>query len=155
MKTYPRFAMNSVIPRREFLEKCSALALGIATAVPCFNGCAITGFSFYKIKSNDGKIILEVSQFPELNETGNGIQLDDENSNEEILLLRKSENEFIALSPVCTHLGCSVRRENSFFRCPCHGSTYSLDGKVIRGPAEKPLTIFHTEFSNGNITIYL
>lgn len=45
-----------------------------------------------------------------------------------------------ALSAVCTHLGCIVSRqqEGGFF-CPCHGSRFDGDGKVVKGPAPKPL----------------
>ena len=41
------------------------------------------------------------------------------------------------LNAVCTHLGCVVpwnKAENKF-KCPCHGSQYNAEGKVIRGPA--------------------
>ena len=41
------------------------------------------------------------------------------------------------LNAVCTHLGCVVpwnKAENKF-KCPCHGSQYNDEGKVIRGPA--------------------
>jgi menaquinol-cytochrome c reductase iron-sulfur subunit len=46
-----------------------------------------------------------------------------------------------AFAPLCTHLGCaygwnSSRRE---FQCPCHGSTFSKEGKVLTGPASRPL----------------
>jgi cytochrome b6-f complex iron-sulfur subunit len=44
-----------------------------------------------------------------------------------------------AISTVCTHLGCIVRAEVGGFKCPCHGSEFSADGRVIRGPAPKAL----------------
>lgn len=44
-----------------------------------------------------------------------------------------------AVSTVCTHLGCIVRLENGGFDCPCHGSRFSLDGTVQKGPAPKAL----------------
>lgn len=52
-----------------------------------------------------------------------------------------------AQSAVCTHLGCLTRpnaSEDGFF-CPCHGSEFSLDGSVIKGPAPTPLPHFHLE----------
>ncbi len=44
-----------------------------------------------------------------------------------------------AISTVCTHLGCIVKKEENGFICPCHGSQYNLDGKVIQGAAPKHL----------------
>ncbi len=44
-------------------------------------------------------------------------------------------------SHVCTHLVCHVRwnaAENSF-DCPCHGSRFDTNGKVIQGPAVRDL----------------
>jgi cytochrome b6-f complex iron-sulfur subunit len=44
-----------------------------------------------------------------------------------------------AISTVCTHLGCIVKREGPGFACPCHGSKFALDGVVTKGPAPKAL----------------
>lgn len=43
----------------------------------------------------------------------------------------------------CTHLGCTFPwnpNENQF-QCPCHGSRYDADGRVVRGPAPLPLKL--------------
>ncbi len=44
-----------------------------------------------------------------------------------------------AISAVCTHLGCVVNKDESGFACPCHGSHYDLDGKVVKGAAPRNL----------------
>ena len=52
-----------------------------------------------------------------------------------------------ALNAVCTHLGCVVpwnKAENKFM-CPCHGSQYNKEGKVVRGPAPLSLALAHVE----------
>jgi nitrite reductase/ring-hydroxylating ferredoxin subunit len=44
-----------------------------------------------------------------------------------------------AISTVCTHLGCIVKRDGAGFACPCHGSLFAMDGAVLKGPAPKSL----------------
>ena len=60
-------------------------------------------------------------------------------------LLIRTENEFSALSLVCTHLGCTVEQNADGFECPCHGSRYDANGNVLRGPAQKPLRSLRVE----------
>lgn len=45
-----------------------------------------------------------------------------------------------AISMVCTHLGCTVSSVAGGFKCPCHGSQYDDDGRVVVGPAPKDLS---------------
>lgn len=57
-----------------------------------------------------------------------------------IFVVRLPEG-FYAMSAVCTHLGClSVWKPDAGrIACPCHGSFFQRDGKVIAGPAPRPL----------------
>ncbi len=52
---------------------------------------------------------------------------------------------FSALSLVCTHLGCTVAVNDGGFACPCHGSRFDAQGRVLRGPAQKPLNSLRLE----------
>jgi cytochrome b6-f complex iron-sulfur subunit len=48
-----------------------------------------------------------------------------------------------AVSPICTHLGCTVEwnLDKNHFVCPCHGSQYDSEGRVVRGPAQRSLPL--------------
>lgn len=58
--------------------------------------------------------------------------------------------QLVSYSITCPHLGCSYawQASQNLFVCPCHGSEFSLDGAVVHGPAEAPLSHFH--FTRGS-----
>ena len=47
------------------------------------------------------------------------------------------------IQPICTHLGCTVdwNQDQDRFICPCHGSQYDAEGRVLQGPAPRALPI--------------
>jgi cytochrome b6-f complex iron-sulfur subunit len=57
------------------------------------------------------------------------------------------------INAVCTHLGCVVpwnANENKFM-CPCHGSQYDSNGKVVRGPAPLSLALVHATVADNKV----
>ncbi len=58
-------------------------------------------------------------------------------------------------SPICTHLGCGYRWEpdEGTFHCPCHNSIYSLEGKVLSGPAPRPLDTLPVKMEGGRLLV--
>ncbi len=54
---------------------------------------------------------------------------------------------YIAMSNVCSHLGCRVRwiaEQQSFF-CPCHNGVFDKEGNVVSGPPPRPLDRFQVK----------
>ena len=63
------------------------------------------------------------------------------------LVTRTGANTFAAMTAVCTHEGCTVSNvQGERLICPCHGSTYDLQGSVVLGPAGSPLAQFSSTY---------
>ncbi|MBM7094636.1 MULTISPECIES: ubiquinol-cytochrome c reductase iron-sulfur subunit [Alteribacter] len=66
-------------------------------------------------------------------------------------------DEIIALSPVCTHLGCTVNWEGNEdypeqFYCPCHFGRFEKDGtNVPNTPPTRPLDVYEMEVRDGDL----
>lgn len=71
------------------------------------------------------------------------------------VLVRKKGGGLVALSAVCTHLGCIVQwqKEKQDFLCPCHGGHFSPEGAVLSGPPPKPLAPIPFRVADGRITV--
>jgi cytochrome b6-f complex iron-sulfur subunit len=71
-----------------------------------------------------------------------------------LIVNQDSQIESFGLNAICTHLGCVVpwvSAENKF-KCPCHGSQYNTQGKVIRGPAPLSLALAHVNVSDDAVS---
>ncbi|MGF1498143.1 MAG: cytochrome b6-f complex iron-sulfur subunit [Elainellaceae cyanobacterium] len=67
-----------------------------------------------------------------------------------IVVTEDKEIASYGLNAVCTHLGCVVpwnAAENKYI-CPCHGSQYNSEGKVVRGPAPLSLALVHADVND-------
>jgi cytochrome b6-f complex iron-sulfur subunit len=60
---------------------------------------------------------------------------------EDYYMLISDNGKIRVLSRKCTHLGCKIVHFDNKFLCPCHGSEFDLNGKVMKGPAEKNLSL--------------
>lgn len=70
-------------------------------------------------------------------------------------VVRTDEKNVVAYSPQCTHLGCAYHweEERDKFVCPCHESLFTLDGKVVAGPASRPLDRYAVRVENSKLLI--
>lgn len=70
-------------------------------------------------------------------------------------LVRMPDGGFVALYRKCTHLGCAVPWEPSVgkFVCPCHASSFEMDGQVINPPAPRPLDRFAVSIADGVVKV--
>lgn len=70
-------------------------------------------------------------------------------------LVRFDDGGFLALSLICSHLGCSVlwdKTKNQFI-CPCHSSAFDNRGDVINSPAPRALDYYPLIIEGGKVKI--
>jgi menaquinol-cytochrome c reductase iron-sulfur subunit len=71
-------------------------------------------------------------------------------------VVKTGESQVTAFGPQCTHLGCAYHWEQEgggHFLCPCHTSVFSIDGKVISGPAARPLDRYATRIEGNKLLL--
>ncbi|WP_414753943.1 ubiquinol-cytochrome c reductase iron-sulfur subunit [Anabaena sp. CCY 9910] len=77
--------------------------------------------------------------------------------NQDVIIIRNpTENKsLIAVNSTCTHAGCAVNWEadQKSFVCPCHESKFAPDGKVLGGPATKPLQTYTAKLEGGDVLV--
>ena len=69
--------------------------------------------------------------------------------------IKQEDGSVTVFSPICTHLGCGFRwnRKDGQFQCPCHGSIYDATGKVLAGPAPRPLDRLPSKVEEGQLLV--
>lgn len=69
--------------------------------------------------------------------------------------LKHQDGTVTVFSPICPHLGCGYRWDSHDrqFKCPCHGSVYDVAGKVLDGPAPRPLDVLPSKIENGELLV--
>jgi len=136
--------------RRAFLSKTMKI-LGLVA----FGELALFTFGLLKTgkkdpdeeKSSSMKIIGVVEDFPRNSVTPDRIN--------KFYLIRYEDGGFLALSLICSHLGCSVLWDETKkeFVCPCHSSAFDKLGNVMNSPAPRPLDYFPVLIEAGKVKI--
>ncbi len=72
-----------------------------------------------------------------------------------IYVLTENGRDFVAMSNICTHLGCRVRwiSDQEQFFCPCHNAGFSKSGEVVSGPPPRPLDRYQVKEEDGQLFV--
>ncbi len=154
--------------RKEFLIKVG-IGAGVTILSPMvFNACEESEVSPDEDDDSDGDdgsndngddnsddkvdftIDLSEDDYSDLQEEGGYVYEND------IIIAYLGNDEYIALSKICTHNQCTVDfdADEEIIYCDCHGSEFEIDGDVISGPAEDPLKEYNTELDGQTLRVY-
>lgn len=130
---------------------CAAAMSGMTI----LEGCAATRHANYTPTDfliSNGYILLRKEKIP----PQDYLLIKSPQLSEPVLIVRRPDQTYIALQMKCTHMGASLKVENNQeIKCNLHGSRFTLDGQVMRGPAKKPLKTFPVEIEDQELKIKL
>ncbi len=149
------------LARRRFLNW---LCLGLGAAGAAAVGVPVVGFlirPLFAKKPHEWRPVGKVDDF--MVGTTNLVKYTDPSSvawtgvsgNTAAWLRRTGDQDFVAFSINCSHLGCPVRwlAGADLFMCPCHGGVYYKDGTVAAGPPPQRLGTYPVRVNNGQVEI--
>jgi Rieske Fe-S protein len=131
------------VSRRKFLRATLAVSSGLM-AGNLVSGrtfaAAMAGVAPLHDTFGGDSVTLNLEEYEELKQDGGFRVIKEVNIGEttdNLIIVRKSEKEYLVFSSVCRHKKCNVKYkdERKLFVCPCHGSNYDLTGKVVKGPS--------------------
>ena len=145
---------GEVVQRREFFSS-AAMTCGLAASYGTVVYMAGRYLYLYPTgrKTNDWRFVAELDAIG----VGESLQFEAP-TGAKIVIARQAgegtEDDFVALSRVCPHLGCQVHWEphNNRFFCPCHNGVFDPQGKAIQGPpadAGQSLAAYPLKVENG------
>ena len=142
-------------PDRRTVLRGAACACGVGLLAACGGGTGSTAADApappAPVPAGSGggggsKPLVELSEVP----VGGAVAVEASDGST-VLVTQPAEGEVMAFSSVCPHEGCSVSPDDDQLSCPCHGSQFSLAGKVKRGPAQRSLTPVPVTVKDGQV----
>ncbi|MBL7959496.1 Rieske (2Fe-2S) protein [bacterium] len=149
---------SNAVSRRNFLSSVlatsSGLVLGNLASSSPLNAAGILD----EPHAGGNSLSINIEDYPELKEAGGYKVLKEVaigDMTDSIIIVRKSDTDFLAYSSICRHKKCNVKykKERDLFVCPCHGSTYDINGKVIKGPSQGDIPKYKTKLKNNTLEI--
>jgi len=72
-----------------------------------------------------------------------------------VYVLTDNGRDFIAMSNICTHLGCRIRwvADTEQFFCPCHNGVFDKNGEIVAGPVPRPLDRYEVKVEDEQLHI--
>lgn len=136
--------------RRAFLtSSCSVCALaGAGLLAGSLSSCA--SLPVYSTEMTGSAIEIPISLF-----SSQPLQLVKAAGLQYEIAVEKKEGSYRALLLRCTHAENPLTFTGSRFMCPLHGSVFDEDGRVLKGPAERPLKNLATSIQGDQLTILI
>jgi nitrite reductase/ring-hydroxylating ferredoxin subunit len=106
----------------------------------------------------DKSLTIDLARTPSLSNVGTAVNVSNRARSIDLVVVQAEKDKYHALSRFCTHAGrtLSYIRTRRVLMCTnANHSIFGLDGTVVKGPAEHPLTVYPVVLKNGKLEITL
>ncbi|MBN1506798.1 MAG: Rieske 2Fe-2S domain-containing protein [Sedimentisphaerales bacterium] len=145
-------AKQSHTSRRNLLQ--AGIVGGVASIL---GGCKPAGSEkpVVATETGGGGLVLGKEESSKLLASEGSLLVERDTAGDKIMVVHGSDGNLHAVGAACTHAGCTVAydKEMGDLHCPCHNSRFGLDGRVIKGPANKPLKTYGVRTEGGLVVI--
>ena len=139
--------------RREFIKNCTTLCVGSIGLSALLQSCGTIHYATSSVDVN--KIKVNKTEFVSSKNVIRKFVVIRSETLQFPICLYKTEDNYSAVYMQCSHQGCELHPNKTSLVCPCHGSEFSIKGKVQNPPADKDLKQFKIITDNENIYIEL
>ncbi len=143
--------------RKKFIKACCYTAIGIPMFASVLQSC--NAIYYASVQNYAGRLVISKSEFWEVKKNERNkrpfVFIKARNLNFPICIYNIKEDNYLATLLKCTHKGCELNVGGGIYSCPCHGSEFSMSGKLLEGPADRDLRTFKTDTDDENIYIFL
>ena len=137
--------------RRDFVQRLPGAASGLMLGPAALSLASCAGVRYVTPRTSPGRLRVE------------GVELDREGQvflqargmERPVYVRRLTSGELVAVLASCTHQGCQPQPVADRLACPCHGSEFTFDGRVLQGPAERPLTRYPVSVEGDDVVVRL
>jgi len=137
--------------RRDFVQRLPVIGSGLMLGASSLSLTGCGGVSYLVPATPAGRLVIHAQ---DLGLAGDAF-VQGPGMSRPVYLRRSAQGEIVALLASCTHNGCQPAPYADRLVCPCHGSEFSLEGDVLQGPADRPLTRYEVTETDGDVTVWL
>lgn len=152
---------SSKVTRRKFLKIFSGVFAAVITLTLIFPMIKALVGTIIKKKRRSYSKVTSVDSLPENQPVEPSFTMIKEDAfirstvEHEVWVVKKSDSDVTVFSPICPHLGCRYQwhQDRNLFICPCHHSIFTVTGKVVSGPAPRPLDTLPKKIANNYLYV--
>lgn len=140
------------LDRRSFLVWAAAASLGASVL---FMGATVVQALMPPSRSIEGKTKVGKLAVAKATELEVGVPKLAEYGDDVVFVIKKDESTFTVFNAACPHVRCKLQYNSATneFDCPCHASSFDINGTRLGGPAPRDMYAGYFEFTNGEIVV--